>query len=91
MEVFIMKVVKRDERREDFDDSKLRRSIERSAERADIDKDKAREISDRVARDVRDNFKDRDDVKSDDIRKRVLDRLDSEERKIADSFRNFKK
>lgn len=86
-----MRVVKRDERREDFDDKKLRRAIERSAERADINKDRAREVADRVARDVRDNFKDRDDVKSDDIRRRVLDRLDSEERKIADSFRNFKK
>ena len=86
-----MKVVKRDDRREDFDDKKLRRAIEKAAERANIDKDKVKEITDRVAKDVRDNFKDRDDVKSDDIRKRVLDRLDSEERKIADSFRNFKK
>lgn len=86
-----MKVVKRDERREDFDESKLRRAIERAAERAKIDKDRAREISERVARDVRDNFRDRDDVRSDDIRKRVLNRLNSEERKIADSFRNFRK
>ncbi len=86
-----MKVVKRDEKREDFDDKKLRRAIERAAERAEIDKDKAREIAERVAKNVEENFRDRDDVKTADIRKRVLDRLDSEERKIADSFRKFKK
>jgi len=86
-----MRVVKRDEKREDFDDKKLRRAIEKAAERADIDKDRAREIADRVAKDVEENFRDRDDVKSADIRERVLKKLDSEERKIADSFRDFKK
>jgi transcriptional regulator NrdR family protein len=86
-----MRVVKRDDRRERFDDKKLRRAIERAAERTDIDKKRAREIAERVARDVRDRFKDRDEVRSDDIRRRVLDRLDSEERRLAESFRNFRK
>jgi len=86
-----MRVLKRDEKREDFDDKKLRRGIEEAAERADIDKSRAREISDRVARNVEENFRDRDDVKSADIRERVLERLNEEEKKVADSFRNFKK
>jgi len=86
-----MRVLKRDEKREDFDDKKLRRGIEEAAERADIDKNRAREISDRVARNVEENFRDRDDVKSADIRERVLERLNEEEKKVADSFRNFKK
>ena len=86
-----MKVVKRDEKREDFDDKKLRRAIEMAAERAEIDKDKAREIAERVAKNVEENFRDRDDVKSADIRERVLERLNEEERKVADSFRDFKK
>jgi transcriptional regulator NrdR family protein len=89
-----VKVVKRDDRREDFEINKVRRAIERTAEKADIDKNMAKEIADRVARDVEEHFKDRNEVKSVDIRDRVLRELDSEEKKmkkIADSFRNFKK
>lgn len=86
-----MKVVKRDERREDFDNNKVRKGIEEAARRADIDNDRIREIVDKIAKDVEDNFKDKDEVKSADIRERILERLNEEERKIADSFRDYKK
>ncbi len=86
-----MQVVKKDERRESFDRNKLRKGIEIAAERAKIDKARARKIADSVVKDVENNFRKRDDVRSADIRERVLERLDREERKIADSFRNFKR
>jgi len=86
-----MKVIKKDDKREDFDNNKVRRGIEEAAKRTDIDNDRAKEIADKVAKDVEDNFKDRDEVKSADIRERVLERLNEEEKKIADSFRDYKK
>ncbi len=86
-----MQVVKRDERRESFDRDKLRKGIERAAERAKIDKARARKIADSVVKDVENNFRKSNDVRSTDIRDRVLDRLNKEERKVADSFRNFRR
>lgn len=89
--VFITKVVKRDERREDFKRDKIRRGIERAADRVKVDKKRAKEMADRISRDVENNFRDRDEVRSEDIRNRVLEALNRKERKIADSFRNFRK
>ncbi len=86
-----MKVVKRDDRREDFDNNKVRKGIEEAARRAEIDNDRTKEIADKIAKDVEDNFKDKDEVKSADIRERILDKLNEEEKKIADSFRDYKK
>lgn len=86
-----MKVVKRDDKREDFDNNKVRKGIEEAARRADIDNDRIREIVDKIAKDIEDNFKDKDEVKSADIRERILEKLNEEEKKIADSFRDYKK
>ncbi|MBI4176214.1 MAG: hypothetical protein HY518_03345 [Candidatus Aenigmarchaeota archaeon] len=85
-----MKVVKSDGKREDFDSKKIRRGIERSAERAKIDKARTREIAEKVAKDVESAFRDRKEVRSADIRERVLSTLSREDRKIADSFRNYR-
>lgn len=86
-----MKVVKRDDKREDFDNNKVRKGIEEAARRADIDNDRIKEIVDKIAKDIEDNFKDKDEVKSADIRERILEKLNEEEKKIADSFRDYKK
>ena len=89
--VFITKVLKRNDKREDFKRDKIRRGIERAADRAKIDKKRAREIADRIARDVEKDLRDRDEVRSEDIRNRVLEALDRKDRKIADAFRAFKR
>ncbi len=85
-------VIKSDNRKEDFDREKVRRGIERAAERIkELNKDKAKEIADRIAKDVEESFRDKDEVKSSDIRDTVLDRLEARDKRIAQEFRNFRK
>ena len=86
-----MKIKKRDDRQEDFDSNKLRSAIERAAIEANIDKNRATEIANSAIRDVEEHFKDRNEVASADIKKRVLEVLDTEGKKVADAARNFKK
>jgi transcriptional regulator NrdR family protein len=86
-----MKIIKRDDKREDFDSNKLRRAIEKAAAEANIERNRATEIADSAVRDVEEHFKNRDEVKSADIKKRVLEVLDNEGKKVADAARNFKK
>jgi transcriptional regulator NrdR family protein len=86
-----MKIIKRDDKREDFDSNKLRRAVEKAAEEANIERNRATEIANGAVRDVEEHFRNRDEVKSADIKKRVLEVLDSEGKKVADAARNFKK
>ena len=80
-------VIKRDGRREDFRRDKIRKGIENASKRVKIDKKKAKEIADRVAKRVEDYFSTKDEIRSEDIRDRVVNELNREERKIADEFR----
>jgi transcriptional regulator NrdR family protein len=80
-------VIKRDGRRENFKKDKIRKGIENASKRVKIDKKRAKEIADRVARNVEDYFRARDEIRSEDIRDRVLNELNREERKIADEFK----
>ncbi len=82
-------VLKKDERREDFDREKLRRGVMRAAERAEIDEARAKELADKVADKV--EVQEREEMKAEDIRNILLEELDREERAIADAFRAFKK
>jgi len=79
--------IKRDGRREDFRRDKIRKGIENASKRVKIDKKKAKEIADRVAKRVEDYFSTKDEIRSEDIRDRVVNELNREERKIADEFR----
>ena len=82
-------VVKKDGRRENFDREKLRRSIERAAERTSIDNDRAREIAQRIAERVERDA--RGAMSTTEIRERLLRELDREERAIADEFRSYRR
>jgi transcriptional regulator NrdR family protein len=84
-------VIKKDGSRENFKRDKIVKSIGNAAKRVTIDNKKAKEIAERVARDVEDNFRDRDEVRSRDIRDRVLKALEREEKKVAKEFRSFSK
>ncbi len=84
-------VLKRDGASEDFSRDKIRRGIESAARRAKIDQKRSREISDRVARSVEDHFNDREEVRSSDIRSRIVSELDRESKSLAKEFRSFRK
>lgn len=81
-------VIKRDERREDFDREKIRRGIVRAAERAEVKEDRARELADRIAERI--EREEREEMKAEEIRDRLLEELDREERAVADAFRAFR-
>ena len=84
----VKRVVKRDERREDFDREKLRRSVVKAAERANVEEARAKELADRIAERI--EKEDREEMKAEDIRNRLLEELDREERAVADAFRAFR-
>jgi transcriptional regulator NrdR family protein len=84
-------VIKRDGNRESFRRDKITKAIESAAKRVDIEKKRVKEIAARVARDVEDNFRDRDEVRSRDIRDRVLKSLEREEKRVAKEFKSFSK
>lgn len=84
-------VIKRDGSRENFSRDKVRRGVENAAKRVKIDKKRVGEIAQKVARDVEDSFRDRDEVRSRDIRDRVLKALDKVEKKVAKEFKSFSK
>ena len=84
-------VIKKDGSKENFRSEKIRKGIENAARRADVDKKRAKEIASKVAREVADSFRDRDEVRSRDIRDRVVRDLDREEKKLAREFKSFSK
>lgn len=83
-----VKVVKRDGRSEDFDREKIRRGIIRAAQRANISEERARELADRVSRTIENQA--RDSITSEEIRNRLIQELEREERELANSFRSFR-
>ena len=84
-------VVKRDGSRENFKRDKIMKGIESAAKRVNVDKKRAKEIAERIARGVQDSYRDREEVRSRDIRDRVLKDLDREGKRIAKEFRSFNK
>jgi len=81
-------VIKRDERREDFDREKLKRGIVRAAERAKVEEARANELSERITATI--EREDRDEIRATEIRDTLLSELDREEKTIADAFRAFR-
>lgn len=84
-------VIKRDNRREDFSRDKIRRSVENAARKVKLDSSRSSDIADRIARNVEEHFRDRNEVRASDIRDRVLSELNKEEKRVAKEFRSFRK
>ncbi|MCX6817507.1 MAG: ATP cone domain-containing protein [Candidatus Aenigmarchaeota archaeon] len=84
-------VIKRDNRKEDFSRDKIRRSVENAAKRVKLDSSRSRDIADRIARNVEEHFKSRDEIRASDIRDRVLSELNREEKRISKEFGSFRK
>ena len=84
-----MKVVKRNEKREDFDRGKIKKGIIRAAERTGIDKKRVEEIAEEVSKRVEEEVKDKDEVRTEEIGRDVIRELESRERKIAEQFRSY--
>ena len=84
-------VIKKDGNRESFNRGKITKGIERAAKRVDMDSKKAKEVAARVARKVEETFSNRDEVRSRDIRERVIKNLERGNKRVAKEFRSFSK
>ena len=84
-------VIKRDGSEESFNEEKIRNSIMAAFEEADISQAKkktlAKEISDKVV----DFFADQDEITTDEIREKILDKMDAKEPKAAEAWRDYEK
>jgi transcriptional repressor NrdR len=86
-----MQVIKKDERREEFDREKIKSGIIKSAQRTDLEESRINEVAEKVTVKVEGELGDREEVRSSEIKEIVLRELDVEERKIADQFRSYQK
>ena len=86
-----MQVIKKDERKEDFDREKIKSGISRAAQRTDLEEDRVNEVAEKVTAKVEEELKDKEEVRSSEISDIVLRELDAEEKGIADEFRSYEK
>jgi len=85
-------VVKRDYGLEEFKKDKIRKSIERAGKKVrKLNKIKVRGIAERVCKRVADCFKDKEEVKTSEIRQMVLRELEKEDKRLAEEFRIYSK
>jgi len=81
-------VVKRDGKREKFDSGKIKRSIENAAREADIPEDRRKALQRTVAKNIIRSGSNDKEVRSTELRDRILLKLDSEEPRVARSWRD---
>lgn len=86
-----MQVIKKNERREDFDREKIKSGIVDAAKRTDLEEDRVNEVAEKVTAKVEEELGDKEEVRSSEIKEIVLRELDAEEKKIADEFRSYQK
>ena len=82
-------VVKRNGRRQKFDEKKLRRSVEKAASEAGIPEKRRLGLADSVSIAVVTSLKGKKEIPAQDIREMVLARLDRSEPLVARHWRDF--
>jgi len=86
-----MQVIKKDERKEEFNREKIKNGIIKAAQRTDLQEDRINEVAEKIAAKVEEELKDKEEVRSSEIKEIVLRELDAEEKTIADEFRAYQK
>ena len=82
-------VIKRNSRKEKFDEKKIKRSIDAAAKEADIPEARRKGLVERVAVEMIEYAKKEKEVRALDLREKILARLDSIEPSVANSWRDF--
>lgn len=90
-EMFSMRVIKRNRKREAFSRRKLERAIERAGREARVSRMERRHLARETARDVQRSFRRRQSVRSTEIRQRVLSRLGRRARSVAAAWRRYER
>ena len=87
----MVNVIKRNGRRQKFSKAKLASSIEKAARESGMNAIRARDICDRMSADIAKRIRDRDEIRSSDLRRRVLGRLDRSAKRIAACWRRHER
>jgi len=82
-------VIKTDGKRETFDVEKLRRAVEAAVMESDVSEDKRKDIIDRVVRATREITENKDEIRTSEIRARILRELDTLEPSISKAWRTY--
>lgn len=84
-------VIKKDKKKEAFDADKLRKSIEAAARESGISEEKAKEVTENVAKTVIEMAEKENEIETHVIRERILKELDSAEPAVSEAWRNYDK
>lgn len=87
----LIRVTKRDGRRERFSSAKLARAVEKAAREGKIVASKRKRLSREVARDVAASLGRRSAVRSTELRARTLRRLDNRARRASTAWRRYER
>jgi transcriptional regulator NrdR family protein len=82
-------VVKRDNKKERFDEKKIRHSIEAAAREAKLPEGKVRRLADEASRNMIDYAKKEKEIRSSTIRENILNRLDTSAPDVSRAWRDF--
>lgn len=82
-------VIKRSGKKESFSRAKLERAIDRAAKEGRVNAERRREISKEVSESVKNALSKRRTIKTTELRRRVLDRLERRSRAIASAWRSY--
>jgi transcriptional regulator NrdR family protein len=85
------KIIKKDNKKEAFDADKLRKSIEAAARDSEISEERAKEVTDNVAKIVIEMVEKEKEIGTQSIRKMILKELDSAEPAVSEAWRNYDK
>ena len=85
------KVIKKDKKKEAFDTDKLIKSIEAAARESEISEERAKEVTDNVAKTVIEMAEKEKEIETQSIRKMILKELDSAEPAVSEAWRNYDK
>ena len=85
------KIIKKENKREAFDADKLRKSIEAAARESEISEERAKEVTDNVAKTVIEMAEKEKEIETQSIRKMILKELDSAEPAVSEAWRNYDK
>ena len=84
-------VIKKDKKKEAFDADKLKKSIELAARESGISEERAKEVTENVAKTVIEMVEKEKEIETQSIRKMILKELDSAEPAVSESWRKYEK
>jgi len=84
-------VIKKDGSREPFDPEKIKNSIRKASQKTDLGEDRVNEVVEQASKAVIELADTKEEIRSSEIREKILSELDNIEPKIAEAWRDYEK